>query len=290
MKTVPHAFYEASAVKKLMVKGLSSIIHKRVSQAALDNDRFVAAPALTVVLNGALQISAYDTAPIVISSNQMVLIPKGIYMISDLIPDDDHFEAMVFFFEETLIEQFINQQKWPIQQEQHNNLAVFNQPGSLEIYIESLKKLYFEKAASPEVAPLKLLELLYLLANSGQGGEFKIAIQAIGQRPRKSVAQFMNANYDKPLSIEDYAYLTGRSISTFSRDFKRQFGISPKRWLIDRRLDKAKRVLLQEGYTVSQTALEVGYENISHFIKAFHKKHGISPKQFMMKNRSALIV
>ena len=144
MKTVPHAFYEASAVKKIMVKGLSSIIYKQVSKAALDNDRFVATPALTVVLNGALQISAYDTDPIIISSGQMVLIPKGIYMISDLIPDGDHFEAMVFFFEETLIEQFINQQKLPSAYVRHDNLAVFNQPKSLSVYMGALKKLYFE--------------------------------------------------------------------------------------------------------------------------------------------------
>ena len=147
-----------------------------------------------------------------------------------------------------------------------------------------------KRLTSSPVTDIKLLELLYLLANSEQGADFMAAMQSIGQRPRKSIVQFMNANYDKPLSIEDYAYLTGRSISTFSRDFKRQFGTSPKRWLIDRRLDKAKRILLQDSYTVSQTALEVGYENISHFIKAFHKKHGISPKQFMMKKRKELLI
>jgi AraC-like DNA-binding protein len=237
-----------------------------------------------------LQISAYDTAPNVISSGQMVLIPKGIYMISDLIPECDHFEAMVFFFEEALIEQFIIQQKLPAQYVPHNNLAVLNQPKSLGFYMDALKQLYFETTASSQVTDIKLLELLYLLANSDQGADFMAAIQALGQRPRKSIVQFMNANYDKPLSIEDYAYLTGRSISTFSRDFKRQFGTPPKRWLIDKRLDKAKRILLEDGYTVTQTALEVGYENLSHFIKAFHKKHGVSPKQFMMQNRKELII
>ena len=100
----------------------------------------------------------------------------------------------------------------------------------------------------------------------------------------------MNANFAKPLSIEDYAYLTGRSISSFRRDFVDLFGVSPKQWLIDKRLAKARELLTRNGTTVSQIALEVGYENFSHFVKAFHKKYGTSPKQFLMKLRKEVLV
>ena len=40
----------------------------------------------------------------------------------------------------------------------------------------------------------------------------------------------MEKNFDKPLKIEDYAYLTGRSLSTFRRDFKSYFEITPQKW------------------------------------------------------------
>lgn len=100
----------------------------------------------------------------------------------------------------------------------------------------------------------------------------------------------MLANYSKPLSIEDYAYLSGRSLSTFRRDFVNQFGVSPKQWLIEKRLDRAHELLSANHTSVSHVALEVGYENISHFIKAFHKRYAISPKQFLMQRRKAELV
>ena len=48
----------------------------------------------------------------------------------------------------------------------------------------------------------------------------------------------MQKNFDKPLKIEDYAYLTGRSVSTFRRDFKASFSMTPQQWIKEQRLDK----------------------------------------------------
>ena len=101
----------------------------------------------------------------------------------------------------------------------------------------------------------------------------------------------MLANYTKPLGIEDYAYLTGRSLSSFRRDFKSRFGVSPKQWLIDNRLEKAKEILQADGKaTIIGVALQVGYENIPHFIKAFHRKFEITPKQFLIQQRKKVLI
>jgi AraC-like DNA-binding protein len=100
----------------------------------------------------------------------------------------------------------------------------------------------------------------------------------------------MEANFHKPLSIEDYAYLTGRSLSSFRRDFISQFGISPKQWLIEKRLDHARTLLSKNHTTVTDVAVEIGYDNISHFVKAFHKRYGIPPKQFLMQKRKEVLV
>ena len=101
----------------------------------------------------------------------------------------------------------------------------------------------------------------------------------------------MNENYLKPLSIEDYAYLTGRSVSKFYRDFKSQFKNAPKQWLIDKRLEKAYQLLsIKTQSTISGIAAEVGYENIPHFIKQFRKKYGTTPKQLLIEKRKAVLI
>ena len=95
----------------------------------------------------------------------------------------------------------------------------------------------------------------------------------------------MLQHFEKPLDIADYAYLTGRSISTFQRDFKSKFASSPKQWLIEKRLQKAAQLLKQTSASVTEIALKVGYDNVSHFIKAFNKKYGNSPKQYQIDSR-----
>ena len=92
----------------------------------------------------------------------------------------------------------------------------------------------------------------------------------------------MEQNYDKPLKVEDYAYLTGRSESTFRRDFKQYFDTTPQQWLKEQRLEKALRLLQKQEMSVTQVAYEIGYENISYFIRAFKGKVGLSPKQYML--------
>ena len=101
----------------------------------------------------------------------------------------------------------------------------------------------------------------------------------------------MEVNFSRPLSIEDYAYLTGRSVSSFRRDFKEQFGgISPKQWLIERRLNRAAQILWQRELSVSELVLEIGYDNVPHFVKAFGRKFGLPPKQFFLQKRKALTI
>jgi AraC-like DNA-binding protein len=85
------------------------------------------------------------------------------------------------------------------------------------------------------------------------------------------------------LSVQDFARLTGRSPSSFNRDFKRQFGTTPHQWLIDARLDRAMELIQSTQMTVTEVALEIGYDNVSHFIKAFKTKYGQTPKQARSK-------
>ena len=94
-----------------------------------------------------------------------------------------------------------------------------------------------------------------------------------------NLRQFKEIHYDKPLSIEDYAYLTGRSESTFRREFKARFGISPRQWIIRKRLKKAHELLESTDWEVAQVAETVGYDNVSHFISAFKKEYQRTPRQ-----------
>ncbi|PKB18756.1 AraC family transcriptional regulator [Flavobacterium sp. 5] len=90
---------------------------------------------------------------------------------------------------------------------------------------------------------------------------------------------FMEKNFHFNVQLDRFAYLTGRSLATFKRDFQRIFEISPSRWLLQKRLQQAYYLIKEKGKSPSEVYLETGFEDLSHFSFAFKNKFGISPSK-----------
>lgn len=93
------------------------------------------------------------------------------------------------------------------------------------------------------------------------------------------IEAFMQQNYHFNVDINRFAYLTGRSLSAFKRDFERVFSLSPGRWLLQRRLKEAYHLLKEKKMQVSDVYIDLGFEDLSHFSFAFKKKYGVAPSQ-----------
>lgn len=95
-----------------------------------------------------------------------------------------------------------------------------------------------------------------------------------------NLEEFMNKNYKCNLTIEEFAHYTGRSLSTFKKDFAQIFNLTPSRWIVKRRLEEAKCLMENFGKQPADVYLEVGFKNLSHFSTAFKKEFGIPPSEF----------
>lgn len=93
------------------------------------------------------------------------------------------------------------------------------------------------------------------------------------------LVEFMNENFHFKVNLDKFAYLTGRSLATFKRDFQKTFNTSPRNWLQQKRLEEAYSLLTEKGQTASNIYLDLGFENLSHFSFAFKKQFGYSPKE-----------
>jgi len=93
---------------------------------------------------------------------------------------------------------------------------------------------------------------------------------------------FMQRNFMFNMSLEKLGYLTGRSLSTFNRDFKKLFETTPQKWLTDKRLELAYYYLAEKKKKPTEIYLEVGFEDLSHFSFIFKKKYGFSPNQLAL--------
>lgn len=89
--------------------------------------------------------------------------------------------------------------------------------------------------------------------------------------------RFMLSNFYFNVPVEKFAQLTGRSLSGFKRDFQKTFGMPPRKWLQDKRLNEARHLIENKNKRPSSIYLELGFESLSHFSNAFRKKFGKAP-------------
>jgi AraC-like DNA-binding protein len=243
-----------------------------------------------MVIKGVQQITTYEGKVVQIPAGKMIFLPKGLYNVSDLFADDQGFESWLFFIEDSVITQFLQQKPLVnnLVEPMNHTYILFDAGELVQVYAQAMMQILPNiKVIPSHLVQVKMTELLYLL--DAQHQSFSRFLYQAQQGTNRSIKAFMEANYDKPLKVEDYAYLTGKSISTFRREFKVRFGNTPQKWLTDKRLDKAYQVLRENKVSVTQAAYDIGYENVSHFIKAFKKKYHLTPKQLLLEQQSIRI-
>lgn len=136
---------------------------------------------------------------------------------------------------------------------------------------------YFNPSVKPKdnFMELKLQEgLMALLAIDER---FVPTMFDFNQPWKIDILEFMEANFMCDLSMEEIAHYTGRSLATFKRDFKRISHLTPEKWLIKRRLEKAYELMKTGNRKVVEVYAEVGFRNPSHFSTAFKKEFGVAP-------------
>ena len=89
--------------------------------------------------------------------------------------------------------------------------------------------------------------------------------------------KFMLSNYHFNIPVEEFSKLTGRSLSGFKRDFQKTFGMPPRKWLQEKRLNEAKHLIESKNKRPSSIYLDLGFESLSHFSQAFKKRFGKAP-------------
>lgn len=288
MLLIPQRLYGLPFVNSLLYDGQSCILTKELDQPTLNRQSYISATVLTYVQKGNQQIRSYDGEVVNISAGQLAVLPKGIYTISDLIPEKGKFETVLFFIDDSLMDTFLTQCDWAPRADASDKRTFFQLEAFdlIKIYTQSLIQLYSSKAVQSEnLLRLKLMELLHLFVQNERGEDFIQFLVDTRTGKQRNLRSFMENNFDKPLKVEDYAYMTGRSLSSFRRDFKQYFNSTPQQWLKEKRLEKARNLLHQAEDNVTQIAYEVGYENISYFIKAFKQKYQLTPKQYILEAR-----
>lgn len=96
----------------------------------------------------------------------------------------------------------------------------------------------------------------------------------------KNAKEIIIEEMNNPPSLDELAKRVGLNIKKLKNDFKEFYGVPVFTFLLNYKMELAKKLLLEQQLNVNEIALNLGYSNSSHFIAAFKRKFEITPKQF----------
>jgi two-component system response regulator YesN len=96
---------------------------------------------------------------------------------------------------------------------------------------------------------------------------------------------YIDANYNKPITLADVARASHLSVSRLAHLFKEQMGVTIIEYLTNVRIERAKQLLLATDQNCTEVCFEVGYNNQSYFTRTFKGLVGMTPRQFRVRNQ-----
>lgn len=141
-------------------------------------------------------------------------------------------------------------------------------------YFNSLMPYFAQpEKLTPALAHIKTSEAIELLLRNPTLKNF---LFDFSQPYKIDLEAYINRHFTYNVPLAQFAKLTGRSLSTFKRDFMKIFNSPPEKWLQKQKLELAYFLISQKNRKPSDVYLEVGFENLSHFSTAFKKEFGVN--------------
>lgn len=94
-------------------------------------------------------------------------------------------------------------------------------------------------------------------------------------------------NMTEPPTLQELANQVGLNLKKLKEGFKQIYGDTVYSFLLDYKLEHARKLLETNKYNVNEVGIHVGYSTASHFIAAFKKKFGITPKKYVMNLKAS---
>lgn len=272
--TLPQVLYDLEGIREILSFDENAILYKKLDYNLENNEKLITAHSVVYVVNGEVRITTLDGEEIVANNGEMLFVPRDSYFISDYLKDGKSMEVYLLFFDHDIVLRFLEGVE--IHQQNQSTLCKLQVTENIIHYFKNLEQMHFNNIHNKALLEVKLLEFLHLLLETKS---FALTLQNSEiSKQKRAIDELMLKHYDKNISVSEFASLSGRSLSGFNREFKHKHQMTPKKWLIQKRIEKAQH-LLQSGKSVTESAFEIGYMNVSQFIKAYKNIYGKTPKQ-----------
>jgi AraC family transcriptional regulator, exoenzyme S synthesis regulatory protein ExsA len=202
-------------------------------------------------------------------------------MTEKLPSDSEFYRSILFFFSDEDVFAFIQKFKLDTSSSQIlYSTYSFSNDSFIKRFVESLIDIdHLSDSIQRKMLSLKFEEIMLYLTDL-HGLDFLHSLIDQKKNQNQKFIQTIENNKLNKLNIKELSFLSNMSVSTFKREFEKQFHSSPSKWFQDRRLEQAAFLLKSKSMRPSDIFEESGYETLSNFVQAFKRKFGITPKQF----------
>ena len=151
----------------------------------------------------------------------------------------------------------------------------------LNTFFEGLQS-YFDHPTylTEELICVKVRELISLLVQTDASQNMRNIFGNLFNASEYSFQEVIQQKLFEALNIEDLAFLTGMSLSSFKRKFSSLYGTSPNKYFISKRLEKAQILLNTTNLRISEIAYDCGFSDVGYFSKTFRNYFNCSPSDF----------
>ncbi|TNJ42927.1 helix-turn-helix transcriptional regulator [Tamlana fucoidanivorans] len=239
-------------------------------------------PFITYVISGKKDwTSVNKTYPL--HSGDALFLRKGVYNTKQYFEED--YCTIVFFITEDFIRKFISSNenliKKPSISNENSQVFPIDVTDSLNTLFLSVFNYFNMGGDIPkELVEIKFNELLFNIALNPLNKDLVTYFHSLKNIDKANMYEVMIKHFHNDLQLDEFARLSGRSLSSFKRDFKALFNETPGKWLAEKRLEYAKTLLQNPKLNINDICYESGFKNTSHFNKSFKQKYGAPPYQF----------
>lgn len=262
--------------------GFTDLVWTVTEEGIFKDDLSFEFHSFVLIVSGEMKVVQADRTYI-FGPESLLLFPRN--QLSTVIkqPKDGRlYQAVVFGLRLDRLKAFYTKEKPKLTAPADSSIRVFNKQPLLDSFFASvLPYLNLQHKLPEHIATLKLEEAISILRFVEP--DIDSVLADFSEPGKINLVDFMEKHYRFNMPLEKFAYLTGRSLSTFIRDFKKAFQLTPQRWLIKKRLELAHFQLAKKEKKAIDIYLETGFENLSHFSFAFKKHFGYSPSETVGK-------
>jgi AraC-like DNA-binding protein len=261
-------------------KKLQQIVYSCYVSRSREGEQFVAENIFSYQISGMLVLNDGNKEYIFRAGDFRFIKRNRLLKFIKQPPENGEFKTISIYFDQETLRNFSIEYGYAVREHRSEGppVVALNHSHLYKSFMDSL--MPYERLndrGHANLLSIKLKEAILILLEANP--ELASNLFDFSEPGKIDLEAFMNKNFHFNVELRRFAYLTGRSLATFKRDFEKIFHLSPSRWLQQRRLQEAHYLIKEKGAAPSEVYLDLGFQDLSHFSFAFKKTYGVAPSR-----------